>query len=161
VHAPLDSLTQHLALEISLMRAFIAILDEEAHTLSRPATGMALDATTARKHVHADKLQAAAQTRHAHLAQLGFADVQEDLSPVVQRHPQLRPAIDTLIELAAQARAKNQENGIVIQTYQRHYQDTLTALQALASAANNRLYDAKGRSKPVSGEGVTTPLAVG
>jgi len=160
VHATRDNLTQHLAHEASLMREFIAILDEEARTLSAPAVGAALDAITARKHGHADKLQVAAQTRCAHLAQLGFADVQEDLAPVVERHPELRPAIDALIALAAQARAKNQENGIVIQTYQRHYQDALTALQALAGAGDKRLYDARGRSKPVSSEDVTTHIAV-
>jgi len=160
VHAPLDSLTRHLAYEASLMREFIAILDEEARTLSSPAVGAALNAITARKHLHADKLQAATQARRAHLAQLGLADAQEDLSPVVQRYPDLRPAIDALIELAAQARAKNQENGVIIQTYQRHYQDALAGLQALAGAGDKRLYDAKGRSKPVGGEDVTTHIAV-
>jgi len=156
--APLDALTtqrltqaftQHLAQEIRLLRDFLTLLDEEAHALSTPDAGQALHATTVRKHGYADQLQAAALARAACLAKLGFADVREDLSPVVRQYPNLRPAIDALIDLAAQARAKNQENGLVIQRYQRQYQDALSALRTLTGAGANHLYDARGHSKRV------------
>jgi len=143
------------------MQAFIDLLDEEAQILSTPDCGARLHVATARKHAYADQLQACAQTRAAQLAALGFVNVGEDLSPVVRQYPGLRPAIDALIALAVQACAKNQENGAAIQTWQRHHQHALTALQVLNGGGVNRLYDARGRSKPVAGGLRRTRLAAG
>jgi len=146
VATPCDSLAQHLAHETGLMRTFLDILDAEACALAVvPIDGQALATVIARKTAQADALQTAAQTRAAHLATLGFAGAQQDFAPVTQQYPALRPAIDTLIDLAAQARARNQENGIVIQTYQRHHQDALTALQTLVGKSELHVYDARGR----------------
>jgi len=141
------ALQQHLVHEARQMRAFIDLLNEEERALHARDAGEALAATTARKHAYAERMGALAQTRAVLLADLGFADLGSDLAPVVQQYPLLRPAIDTLIALAAQARARNQENGIIIQTYQRHHQDALSAWQALSGRQENRLYDARGRSK--------------
>jgi len=145
VRAPLDKLRQHLAHETALMRTFLDILDAEARALAAPIDGQALAAAVHRKTAQADALQAAARTRAARLAALGFADAQQDLDPVAQQYPALHPAIDALVALAAQARAKNQENGIVIQIWQRHHQDALSALQSLSGTLEPRLYDARGR----------------
>jgi len=146
VHAPPNNLAQHLAHETRLMQAFIALLDEEAQILCAPDCGARLPATTARKHAYADQLQVSAQARAAQLAALGFANVGEDLSPVVRQYPGLRPAIDALIALAGEASARNQANGVAIQTWQRHHQHALAALQAF-NGGGNHLYDARGRSK--------------
>jgi len=140
-------------LEASEMRAFIDLLDEEAQALQVQDTGAALAATTACKHSYAERLAALAQTRAVLLQDLGFVDVGSDLAPIIEKYPVLRPALDNLIALAAQARAKNQENGVVIQTIQRHHQETLHALQALAGVGS--LYDARGRSRPVGGRRCT------
>jgi len=156
-----QALAQHLAQEIRLMQDFIALLDEEARVLENPAATQALHATTRRKHGYADQLQAAAVARTAHLAALGFADVREDLSPVVQQYPDLRPAIDTLIALAARARDKNAENGIAIQTYQRHHREALAALRTLRGCGENRLYDARGRSQRAGTGSIKTHVAAG
>jgi len=148
VNATLTPLQQHLAREAREMRAFIELLDEEARALQVQDAGAALADTTTRKHAYAERMGALAQTRAVLFHDLGFADVGSDLAPIVQKYPALRPAIDTLIALAAQARAKNQENGVIIQTIQRHHQETLNALQALAGAGKHRLYDARGRNLP-------------
>jgi len=145
VRASLDKLSQHLAHETTLMRTFLDILDAETRALVAPIDGQALAAVVHRKTVQADALQAAAQTRAMLLATLGFADARQDLGPVVRQYPALHPAIDTLVALATQARAKNQENGIAIQIWQRHHQDALSALQSLPGTSEPRLYDARGR----------------
>jgi len=145
VHASLDKLHQHLAHETVLMRTFLDSLDAEARALTAPIDDQALAGAVHRKTTQANALQTAAQTRAALLATLGFADAQQGLDPVVQQYPALRPAIDALVALAAQAHAKNQENGIVIQLWQRHHQDALSALQSLSGASEPRLYDVCGR----------------
>jgi len=160
VRSPHDHLARHLSHEIEILREFLVVLDEERRALSTPDAGAALAATTVRKTRQADALQASAQTRAAFLAELGFADAPQNLGPVCQQYPDLRPVIDTLVALAAQARARNQENGIIIQTYQRHHQDALSAWQALSGRQENRLYDARGRSKP-AGRRFKTHVAAG
>jgi len=145
VMAVYDRFSQQLVDEADLIREFIDILDEEQSALARPGAGAALAAAVARKTSQADKLQAAAQTRATLLAALGFAQDAQDLGPVGQRYPDLHPAIVTLVALADQARVKNQDNGLLIQTCQRHHQEAVLALQALSAPPENPLYDARGR----------------
>jgi len=142
----LNEFARHLEQETRLMHEFLALLEEEAQALSDPEASQLLRVTTARKHDHAERLQACARHRATHLAAVGFANAETDLGAFVQKYPTLRPAVDQLIAAAARARAKNQENGVVIQTLQRHYQDALTALRGLHRSQTNVLYDARGRS---------------
>lgn len=141
------------------MQEFLATLQDENTVLATPAVGDALDATTARKNDYAQALTQAATDRTALLAAMGFHGNPNELGVVAQSHPELRSAVDQLVNLAQQAKTLNQENGIIIEAYQRHSQEALATLQSLVGARENRLYDASGRTKAARPQNTSSPTA--
>jgi len=133
------------------MSEFLEILAEEHQVLSGAAVNQALNRCSARKQAQADKLHTAQQARAALLAELGFAHTPQDLRPVAQRYPDLHTLIEGLVALVKTARERNQENGVLIESWQNRHQAALLKLQSLINARDNRLYDASGRTKTTPG----------
>lgn len=91
----------------------------------------------------------AGKAREHALRELGHAPDRAGLEKAAADHPSLREACARLFELGQQASALNAANGAAIDTYLKHTQQALQALQPLVGGAG--LYDASGRPGGVKG----------
>lgn len=93
-----DALRQSIEEEITLVAAFITLLEEEANVLADGADAEALGKVTAGKNKAADNLAKAAQQRNTLLDAMGAGIDKEGLETVVTRYPQLYEPVRQLLE---------------------------------------------------------------
>jgi len=154
----LDRLQTVLEQERNLVREFITALETEARVLSEPGDDQALAESTATKNRYADQLAATGEQRQALLSTLGYSADKAGLDALTADHPALQSVCTALLDQARQASELNTSNGIIIDTFLTHNQQTLETLRSLASVDN--LYDANGRSKS-SSKGQTKNIKAG
>ncbi|HLU19159.1 MAG TPA: flagellar protein FlgN [Pusillimonas sp.] len=148
--ASLDALQTALDNELAAVRQFIDILHAEAAALEQPDNFDALNATTSQKNTCIEQLVAAGKDRELVLKQMGFTADRAGLEDAVSKHPKLRKTSQELIALGENASALNAANGAAIDTYLKHTQQALQALQPLVGGTS--LYDASGRPGAVKGQ---------
>lgn len=135
-----DSLQQ----ELQLVQEFNTILEAEAEALSAGNDG-ALTDSTAKKNQYAELLAAAGQRRNQLLNQMGYEADKAGLDAAVKDHASLQAGSKALLDQARRGQELNTANGIMIDTFLAHNQQTLDTLRQLAGIGD--LYDAKGRSR--------------
>lgn len=140
------SLQTSLSQETGLVQEFIAVLEHEATVLLEGGDDKALGASTETKNTYADQLATAADQRQGLLTQLGYSADKAGLDALAQAHPTLLPLCRKLYEAAERANELNVSNGIIIDTFLTHNQQTLDSLRVLAGSGD--LYDASGRTRP-------------
>ncbi len=152
-----QQLQECLLKETDLVQAFIAVLEAEALVLTEAGDTDALGASTENKNRCADQLMTVADERQFLLSQLGYSDDKAGLDAAAHDHPALQPACQALLEQAKVASRMNMSNGIIIDTFLAHNQQTLDALNRLAGVDN--LYDASG--KPRGGQSISKGFTAG
>lgn len=144
--------------EIGLVQDFIEILKAEEHVLTDAGNNDGLSATTERKNMCADQLAAVAEQRERLLMMLGYNADLAGLEAAAAEHAVLLAPKNTLLEHAQQASELNASNGIIINTFLAHNQNTLDTLRRLAGVGG--LYDASGRSQ-TGGKGTIRKIKAG
>lgn len=144
------TLQRCLEAELALVQRFIDILRAEAEALERPDHGEALNTSTQEKNLCIEQLLEAGQARDDALRELGFGPGRAGLDAACGSQPALRDTCARLFELGRQASDLNAANGVMIDTYLKHTQQALSAMQHLVG--NPGLYDASGRTGPVKGQ---------
>ncbi|MBB5213402.1 flagella synthesis protein FlgN [Parapusillimonas granuli] len=135
--------------ELGLIQEFNTVLEAEAEALTA-GNDDALAASTARKNQYAERLAEAGRRRNGLLGRLGYEPDQPGLDAACAAHPSLRAGSRALLDEARRGRDLNTANGILIDTFLAHNQQTLDALRQLAGIGD--LYDAKGRSRSSTGK---------
>ena len=143
-------LQRALEAELTLVQRFIDILKAETHALEQPDHGEALNTSTQDKNACIEQLLDAGRTRESALRELGFGPDRAGLDEAAAIHPALRESCARLFDLGRQASELNAANGAMINTYLRHTQQALQALQPLVG--NPGLYDASGRPGQAKGQ---------
>lgn len=157
--SPADHLHNCLKTELELATQFIAILEQENQILLEPATNdQALADITQQKNLHAEKLIAAGNDRETALKALGVEPTREGLEQVVALNPELRPTFTDLMAAATQASELNASNGLIIDTFIAHNQQTLETLRNLVGEGT--IYDAQGRTH-TGGKGARRNIKAG
>ena len=145
-----DALLSNLKNELALVQRFIDILRTEAIALEQPDYADKLNQSTHEKNACIELLTAAATAREAALRELGYAADKTGLEQAAQEHPQLHSVCEQLFALGQTASELNAANGAAIDTYLKHTQQALQALQPLVGGAG--LYDASGRPGAIKGQ---------
>lgn len=143
---PVEHLHQCLKTELALATEFIGILEKENAILLEPTNDQALADITQLKNQHAEKLIAAGNNRETALKALGVQGTREGLEQVADLNPAIRPTVSELMSVAARASELNANNGLIIDTFIAHNQQTLETLRNLVGEGN--IYDAQGRTHP-------------
>ena len=154
----LAQLNTCLLQENELLREFIAILEAETLALTEAASEQALAESTAQKNNYAEKLAEASERRLSLLTRLGYSADKAGLDAAALEHASLQAACRQLYDRAHQANELNASNGIIIDTFLTHNQQTLETLRTLAGMGN--LYDASGRTQ-AGAKGQTRNIKVG
>lgn len=144
--------TQRIALLIEAeaiqLREFIDLLGREETLLISGDTDALLSLT----HDKTDRyrqLQRLHDDRALLLGRLGLNNSDASVRSCCAHLPRVLARWDEVLELAAQAKARNELNGKLITDRMQHNQ---AALSVLLSAANHpQLYDADGQSRPTGG----------
>ncbi|HUH60886.1 MAG TPA: flagellar protein FlgN [Candidimonas sp.] len=144
--------------EIGLVQDFIEILKAEEHVLTDAGNNDGLSATTERKNICADQLAAVAEQRERLLMLLGYNADLAGLDAAAEQHTALLAPKTALLKYAQQASELNASNGIIINTFLAHNQNTLDTLRRLAGIGG--LYDASGRSQ-TGGKGSIKKIKAG
>lgn len=134
--------------EISLVKEFTQLLEQEAQLLLGAAPTQALSENTAEKNRLADQIAAWDEQRLSLLTALGHSPDKDGLNAIAAQHSEINATCQTLYELADGARQLNDSNGQLIKTFMTHNQQALDTLARLADPGH--LYDASGRSRPGS-----------
>ncbi|MBP6019223.1 MAG: flagellar protein FlgN [Burkholderiaceae bacterium] len=134
--------------EISLVKEFSQLLEQEAQLLIDAAPTEALTNNTAEKNRLADQIAAWDEQRLTLLTELGYSPDKDGLNAAAAQHSELDATCQTLYQLADNARQLNDSNGQLISTFMAHNQQALDTLARLADPGH--LYDASGRSRPGS-----------
>lgn len=130
------------------LREFIDLLArEEALLVSGDTDGLLA--------LNTDKTERYRQLQRLHddramlLGKFGMVNKDASIREVCAKLPRVLARWDEVLELAAQAQARNALNGKLITERMQHNQ---AALSVLLSAANHpQLYDAEGQSRPTGG----------
>ncbi|NYT65061.1 flagellar protein FlgN [Alcaligenaceae bacterium] len=146
--APLQQLHACLDQEISLIKTFTQILEQETQLLLDAAPTVALTENTAEKNKLADQIAAWDEQRLNLLTTLGYSPNKEGLTTAAEEHPEINASCQALYQLANQARELNDGNGQLIKTFMTENQQALDTLARLADPG--QVYDASGRSRPGS-----------
>lgn len=136
-------LHQCLEQEHDLIQSFIEVLKEEAQALTEGGDTDALAESTEVKNRYADHLLSVANERQGLLVQLGYPADKSGLDAAARDHVELRETCQAVLEKAEAASQLNTSNGITINTFLAHNQQTLDMVRGLIGASN--LYDASGR----------------
>jgi len=130
------------------LRVFLDHLQREEALLVKGDTEGLLALTTAKTERYR-QLQRLHDDRALLLGRLGLPNKDESIRKVCAQLPRVLARWDEVIELARQARTRNELNGKLINERMQHNQ---AALSVLLSAANHpQLYDADGQSRPSGG----------
>lgn len=138
-------LGQLMESEIALLRSFVDVLSREETLLVAGETDALLALTKEKTELY-HLLQRQHDTRSALLAQAGLANSTEGMQKALAAMPGLTATWGRLIELAAQAHARNKLNGSLITERMQNNQAALSVL--LTAADQPQLYDAEGVSRP-------------
>ncbi len=134
--------------EITLVKEFTQLLEQEAQLLLDAAPTEALTQNTAEKNRLADQIAAWDEQRLSLLTTLGYSPDKDGLNAAAAQHANINDSCQTLYQLADNARQLNANNGQLITTFMTHNQQALDTLARLADPG--QLYDASGRSRPGS-----------
>lgn len=137
-----DALLRCIEQQSALVREFIQTLEAESTLLLETTPNDTLEALTARKNEYAQRLADLDRDRAQHLGRLGFGSDRDGVEAAIFAHPTLRDPFDTLLQLAAQARELNQQNGQIIDIF---LASNRRAIDTLRTLMGDDLYDAKGR----------------
>ncbi|WP_397475602.1 flagella synthesis protein FlgN [Pusillimonas sp.] len=148
--AALETLQSSLNNELNLVQRFIDILRVEADALDQPDKTDLLNNSTQEKNNSIEQLAKAGKARENALMALDYAPSRAGLEEAAQTHPELGPACRQLFELGQEASRLNAANGAAIDTYLRHTQQALQALQPLVGGSG--LYDASGKPGAIKGQ---------
>ena len=148
--AALEILQSSLDNELDLVQRFIDILHVEAEALEQPDKTDLLNKSTQQKNDCIEQLTKAGKARESVLAELGYAPNRSGLEQAAQTHPQLAAKCEQLFELGQAASQLNAANGAAIDTYLKHTQQALQALQPLVGGSG--LYDASGKPGAIKGQ---------
>lgn len=147
--AALDTLQSSLENELTLVQRFIDILENEASALEQPEKTDLLNASTQEKNSCIELLDQAGKTRENALLELGYPPNRAGLEEAAQANPELAEKCQQLFQLGQLASRLNAVNGAAIETYLKHTQQALQALQPLAGGSG--LYDASGKPGTIKG----------
>lgn len=148
--ASLDSLQTALNTELAAVQRFMNALQAEAAALEQPDNFDELNASTTLKNSCIEQLVAAGKNREQVLSGFGFTPDRAGLEQAVEDHPELRETCQRLLSLGENASLMNAANGAAIDTYLKHTQQALQALQPLVGGTS--LYDASGRPGAAKGQ---------
>ncbi|PLX67777.1 MAG: flagellar protein FlgN [Azoarcus sp.] len=152
MQTPAPAEIQRIALLIEAeaiqLREFVDHLQREEILLVSGDTEGLLALTTAKTERYR-QLQRLHDDRALLLGRLGLPNKDASIRHVCAQLPRVLKRWDEVIELARQARTRNELNGKLINERMQHNQ---AALSVLLSAANHpQLYDADGQSRPTGG----------
>lgn len=146
----LETLQNSLDNELALIQRFIDILRVEADALDQPDKTDLLNNSTQEKNNCIEQLAAAGKARENALLESGYTPDRVGLEEAAQRHPELGASCQQLFELGEAASGLNAANGAAIDTYLKHTQQALQALQPLVGGSG--LYDASGKPGAIKGQ---------
>ena len=138
-------LAQLMESEAALLRSFIDLLDREEALLIAGETDALLALSRDKTELY-HLLQRQHDTRTRMLGQAGKESSAASLRALCAGFPAAQAALDKVLELAAQAHARNELNGKLIIERMQHNQAALSVL--LSAADQPQLYDAEGVSRP-------------
>ena len=141
-------LRQLLQAELELMEHFLFSLEKEHALLLDSYSNDDLFDLTELKNQYADQLSQTAELRDKALSDLQLPVGREGILAAQKQYDALRDLTQNLLDTAEKARVRNDENGLLIQTYLAY---SVEALSALASAnpagPDTQVYDAKGLTR--------------
>lgn len=131
--------------EVGLMRAFVALLEREEALLIAGDTDGLLNLTREKTELY-HQLQRQHDTRAQLLGRQGLANSNESVRTLCASLPATLASWDTILDLAGEARSRNDINGKLIVERMQHNQAALSVL--LNAADQPQLYDAAGVARP-------------
>jgi len=134
--------------EASRLRGFVDVLVHEEQLLIEGQAD-ALLPLAEEKNQRYRQLQKINDDRTRLLARLGQQPSDAVIRALCQDAPAALAAWDTVLELAREARDRNQRNGVLIVERMQHNQAALSTL--LAAANQPQLYGPDGQSRPAGG----------
>lgn len=145
---PSTDLRQLIQTELELMEHFLFSLEKEHALLLDSYSNDDLFDLTELKNQYADQLSQAAQLRDNALLKLQLPAGKDGLLAAQDQQQNLHDLIQNLLDTAEKARLRNEENGLLINTYLAYSEEALSALDSANPAGKDtQIYDAKGQTR--------------
>lgn len=141
-----QSLHSCLNQAITVLESFNQTLSQENDLLLTTHDDADLYAFTQQKTEFLAALEQQHEACGLALKTLGLEHSQDGLLAASELDAELAPAVQRFFDLAEQAQQKNNQNGIIIQTYLEHNQQALQAVTSLMQRSE-QVYTAQGKTR--------------